>query len=137
MYDKLTVEQAIAESRRIEEAATEGPWSIKSAATAGQYDITAETVGDMVRLVACSMDKDGKGAITHAADARFIAHARNTHRLLLDVAEAANTLLSTRLIRETLADPVCGNTPGSTWRTFRETQAALQAFAAYMSGETK
>jgi hypothetical protein len=80
----LTIEQAIAESRRIEE-----------------YD----AAGNVPSV--------------------FTDHAWNTHRLLLDVAEAYNNLRRIRKLG--LACEV----------DYEDVNAALQAFAAYMSGETK
>lgn len=118
----LSIEQAIWESRRIESEATEGPWHRMSGAEWNVLDDKG------IRIAI--MGSDNNFALDGLPDAYFIVHARNTHRLLLDVAEAC--------LRYHTFDS-WDEVPGSVveMRKRKVLNDALQAFAAYMSGETK
>ena len=86
----------IEELRRLEGAATPGPWSVGYDDGSGETSIVAREEEDRLGLDATVvMGGSPEGDITYGAknpiDAAFIAAARNELPLLLDVVEAART----------------------------------------------
>lgn len=104
----MTPTEAIQKAREIGEKATPGPWRKTADILKGGGCISTRTE-DLFHSYAVPP------TVQTSRDCDFIAHARNVHSLLLDIADAAEGSWETR--------------GGALYK-------ALQAFADYMGKET-